>query len=1021
MAALGLLLALLASPSGATLPTSVGGTVHLNQQVETAPNVMWLFPQPGAVIGGHVDLQVQASDSIGVLAPADFYYARQSAQSDRLGWRVGVAEGPEGSEAMGHGESETTPTNLASSPYQPVVLEKGFETTSLHDTDYRLTAIVTGVGGHKGEVTQVVTVDNAPPEVHIFDPQPGVVRDVADTQDVVATIGDRHLSSWAAYGEIPGQAIVALASGTSEVDHAKIATWSGHMAPAGYVGPVNIVVTATDTATPRPNVTTTRRTIESNYYLDAFGRLGVADSYEISATVPVTATITGDVSSWSLSVTRQGNVEPIIANTGTAKGDGVEIASFDVKHFGPGAYDFSLVTSDSSGHQDRSAKSVAFNWVPARLTLTYVGPPVDGPMPTDHPLAQFEDPAVSGTVEIRGEITGTNIMAWAIGRPVAAEDPAFSPDGDRVVFASTRGAWPNSNTDIYTMKADGSGLTRLTNDPAYDWAPEFSPDGSSIVFTSTRNSPPTASGTDLYVMNQDGTNIRRLTNTGYAEFPSWSPDGSKIAFDGTVSGDSGLFVMNPDGTEITRVAESGLYPSFSPAGTELAYSYYDNDDPYYHIAKVSITDPAHPSVNIGTGIEPSFSHDGTKIVYLDPAYALYQMGANGENPTAYSVSGNDPVFSPDDTSVIYADPYGQLVVIPADPGAGGQPQVVLEDDGTNRVPGAGTTETAFPPSSTANNVVPVDVSSFGEGSYLKDPPYQFPTNTAEPDSVLGHIDSNKLPAGKSALSVVVIQCDNSIPPLPKFAYRPGDETDPETSATISALANHCNAYAITIVVQVEATRAHLDTTVTVSETAPGYGGDLATPKIYQSSGTWAPPDSWAFRPVPALPESYPIVPEVSRPDLARVGGQMWGSGPPVNDGSAYSPLADLMGLEAMKTLVNEPLTGLAAVSTSAPTLLATNDTYAPGRAGKKYSAPLGAGHFGQAAEMVIWIDSNTELLGAMAYSRRTTTPGPSIALSGDGSWASSGPNVRSAEVRIVFSEYSKDSVPTIPSIPGAGP
>jgi hypothetical protein len=63
------------------------------------------------------------------------------------------------------------------------------------------------------------------------------------------------------------------------------------------------------------------------------------------------------------------------------------------------------------------------------------------------------------------------------------------------------------NYDIYTIRTDGSGLTRLTTDPATDGTPvAWSPDGSQIAFFSDR------SGTnEIYVMDSDGSDIRRLT------------------------------------------------------------------------------------------------------------------------------------------------------------------------------------------------------------------------------------------------------------------------------------------------------------------------------------------------------------------------------------------------------------------------------------------------------------------------------------------------------------------------------
>ena len=58
------------------------------------------------------------------------------------------------------------------------------------------------------------------------------------------------------------------------------------------------------------------------------------------------------------------------------------------------------------------------------------------------------------------------------------------------------------------MNSDGTGQTRLTNNPAADTAPAWSPDGTKILFTSLRDDGTTPA---LYVMNANGSNPTRLT------------------------------------------------------------------------------------------------------------------------------------------------------------------------------------------------------------------------------------------------------------------------------------------------------------------------------------------------------------------------------------------------------------------------------------------------------------------------------------------------------------------------------
>jgi TolB protein len=62
---------------------------------------------------------------------------------------------------------------------------------------------------------------------------------------------------------------------------------------------------------------------------------------------------------------------------------------------------------------------------------------------------------------------------------------------------------------VYVMNDDGTGIRRLTSDPALDHSPAWSSDGKRIAFVSDR-----ARNYDIYVMNVDGTNLRGETTHG---------------------------------------------------------------------------------------------------------------------------------------------------------------------------------------------------------------------------------------------------------------------------------------------------------------------------------------------------------------------------------------------------------------------------------------------------------------------------------------------------------------------------
>jgi len=93
--------------------------------------------------------------------------------------------------------------------------------------------------------------------------------------------------------------------------------------------------------------------------------------------------------------------------------------------------------------------------------------------------------------------------------------PAWSPDGAKIVFISTRHGY----LEIYAMNAGGSNETRLANHDQSDWTPSWSPDGTKIAFESYRDG-----NNDIYIMNRDGSNLTRLTNnSGIDQMPAWGP------------------------------------------------------------------------------------------------------------------------------------------------------------------------------------------------------------------------------------------------------------------------------------------------------------------------------------------------------------------------------------------------------------------------------------------------------------------------------------------------------------------
>jgi Tol biopolymer transport system component len=142
--------------------------------------------------------------------------------------------------------------------------------------------------------------------------------------------------------------------------------------------------------------------------------------------------------------------------------------------------------------------------------------------------------------------------------------PSWSPDGSRIVFERT---YVNSTrVDLLVMGATGTPQRVITpwgGDPqairagvirALDVDPAWSPDGEQIVFRALRD----FFGYDLWTVTPDGKNLTELIERpGPQITPAWSPDGSRIIFANLGPG-GGLQIINRDGTGLTALTSGTI-------------------------------------------------------------------------------------------------------------------------------------------------------------------------------------------------------------------------------------------------------------------------------------------------------------------------------------------------------------------------------------------------------------------------------------------------------------------------------
>ncbi len=124
-----------------------------------------------------------------------------------------------------------------------------------------------------------------------------------------------------------------------------------------------------------------------------------------------------------------------------------------------------------------------------------------------------------------GEVVAVTNRVDPAGGWRPSTNPSWSPDGRRIAFS----AWKHNNGEaaryIWSMTQDGSDMRALVTHESQNDSPAYSRDGSMIAFVSDRNGQ-----SDIYTIRADGSRLRRVTHAGLNYRPRWSSDGTRLVF-----------------------------------------------------------------------------------------------------------------------------------------------------------------------------------------------------------------------------------------------------------------------------------------------------------------------------------------------------------------------------------------------------------------------------------------------------------------------------------------------------------
>jgi len=211
-----------------------------------------------------------------------------------------------------------------------------------------------------------------------------------------------------------------------------------------------------------------------------------------------------------------------------------------------------------------------------------------------------------------------------------ASQPAFSPDGQEIIFHS----WRQDKLGLRVVSAEGGEMAdAIIGTSNEDGAPSWSRDGAKIAFASNKE---VDRKWRIYVSWLVGTDEPVELRLG--ESPDWSPEGDKIVYRGCDErgGNCGLYIMDENGANPNRLTTdiSDNAPAWSPDGNQVAFMSARDGNWEVYVVNLANPKPRRLTTNPANDGLPTWSPDGQRIAFLSDRggiWAIHLMNPDGSD------------------------------------------------------------------------------------------------------------------------------------------------------------------------------------------------------------------------------------------------------------------------------------------------------------------------------------------------------------------------------------------------------
>lgn len=279
---------------------------------------------------------------------------------------------------------------------------------------------------------------------------------------------------------------------------------------------------------------------------------------------------------------------------------------------------------------------------------------------------------------MRRAVAALRALAVAASLAAAGLTITASPAAGAGPSATGRIAfWDFVTNQIYAVNPDGTGLAQLTHEPQgiAAQAPAWSPDGARILFARVNTSKGISR---IWIMNADGTGQRRLDSgaPGRSDFqPTYAPDGRHIVFVRCLPGfeHCAIWIMRSDGTHrhlvipflSTPTETNNFDPKVSPDGRRITFTRFGfrGITAQVWVARINGTHARPVTAPRLEGGQAAWAPDGRHIAFADnaarPQGSLDVMRANGGAvtrlaTTPWPTNNFGPAYSPDGSQIAFS-------------------------------------------------------------------------------------------------------------------------------------------------------------------------------------------------------------------------------------------------------------------------------------------------------------------------------------------------------------------------------